>query len=436
MKFLFFGLGAVSSVAVKALYELCAKANKESVSFIFVVRDTKRAKKYFFHPQDSEMDLEFLEVESFEAVFENEKYIKKLQGVDLLINSATPEFNIDIMHLALRLEANYADLSSDIYKDEALSSLKFPQQILDEDFRAKDRFALINLGVSPGVTNFLIGERIEDFRTLPYVTKVKKIELNLLEEIRSNELIFSWSPRVALEEIAAKPLYFKDDSPKIIEPFSKSKTYKFPYFKNLVDLYPVFQEEILSLKQSFSEVENIRMYVGGSEMELMKSLYQLNLLTTFSINNILNEVMPKMKEPLAIEGYMRDKVIKFAEFSAVSDIYIEIFYPKEKKPIKCVESIGVSFNRYLELLNTPYSGATYISYPTGIGAAILLYYTLLSSRKREIKGVVLPERLPVLLDTGLKDIVKRELSTYGLNIFSSMSKKVGDESSKLSKKGW
>ncbi|HRM99612.1 MAG TPA: hypothetical protein PKY07_02155, partial [Aliarcobacter cryaerophilus] len=64
---------------------------------------------------------------------------------------------------------------------------------------------------------------------------------------------------------------------KTIEPFSKSKVYKFPYFRNIVDIYPVFQEELISLKQSFPQIENLKLFVGGSEIELMKNLYQLNL---------------------------------------------------------------------------------------------------------------------------------------------------------------
>jgi hypothetical protein len=41
-----------------------------------------------------------------------------------------------------------------------------------------------------------------------------------------------------------------------------------------------------------------------------------------------------------------------------------------------IATVGLSFLRYRELLGTPYAGATYISYPTAVGAAILGWHTL------------------------------------------------------------
>jgi len=139
------------------------------------------------------------------------------------------------------------------------------------------------------------------------------------------------------------------------------------------------------------------MYVGGSEIELMKNLYQLNLLSNkycygyqnskISINNIIKDVIPKMKSPEIIEEYVKDKVIKYAEFSAIADISLEISYPDNPKKVKSTKSIGVSFHKYTDLIKTPYSGSTYVSYPTGIGAGILIFYTLLNKKnKTKSKG--------------------------------------------------
>ncbi|MEJ5167899.1 MAG: saccharopine dehydrogenase C-terminal domain-containing protein, partial [Arcobacteraceae bacterium] len=348
----------------------------------------------------------------------------------IFINSSIPSYNISIMNLALIYDANYADLASDIYNDKVINSLQFEQQALNEEFENKSLFALINLGISPGITNFLIGERIFAFSNLPYKTKVKKIEINLLEEIHSKQLIFSWSPNVAIEEISYNPLYFKKNKLKSVEPFSKSRTYKFPYFKNFVEVYPVFQEELISLKQSFEDVDDIRMYVGGSEIELMKNLYQLNLLSNkycygyqnskISINSIIKDVIPKMKSPEIIEEYVKDKVIKYAEFSAIADISLEISYPDSPKKVKSTESIGVSFHKYTDLIKTPYSGSTYVSYPTGIGAGILIFYTLLNKKQNKIKGVLVSEKLPAFLGAVTNDIIKRELTSYKINLINSI----------------
>ncbi|MDN5055664.1 saccharopine dehydrogenase C-terminal domain-containing protein [Aliarcobacter butzleri] len=431
MKIVFFGVGAVCSVIARLLYDLSKKSSNDEIKFLFIVRDIKKAKSHFFKNTEVLNNSEFLEIKNFEEIFTNyNNYTKYLEKSTIFINTSIPDYNLSIMKLALAFKTNYADLASDIYNDNVISSLQFEQQSLNEEFEKNSLFALINLGISPGITNFLIGERIYSLSNLPYETKVSKIEINLLEEIQSKQLIFSWSPKVAIEEISYSPLFFKKNKLKKIEPFSKSKTYKFPYFKNFVELYPVFQEEIISLKQSFKDIENIKMFVGGNEIELMKNLYQLNLLSNkycygykdseISINSIIKDVIPKMKSPQIIEDYIKNKTIKYAEFCAIADIYLEISYPQNSKKIKNVESIGISFNKYTNLIKTNYSGSTYISYPTGIGAGILIFYTLLNQIFNDIKGVLVTEKLPSILGPVTNDIIKRELSSYKINLINSI----------------
>ncbi|MFX4219439.1 saccharopine dehydrogenase C-terminal domain-containing protein [Aliarcobacter butzleri] len=431
MKIVFFGVGAVCSVIARLLYDLSKKSSNDEIKFLFIVRDIKKAKSHFFKNIEVLNNSKFLEIKNFEEIFTNyNNYTKYLEKSTIFINTSIPDYNLSIMKLALAFKTNYADLASDIYNDNVISSLQFEQQSLNEEFEKNSLFALINLGISPGITNFLIGERIYSLSNLPYETKVSKIEINLLEEIQSKQLIFSWSPKVAIEEISYSPLFFKKNKLKKIEPFSKSKTYKFPYFKNFVELYPVFQEEIISLKQSFKDIENIKMFVGGNEIELMKNLYQLNLLSNkycygykdseISINSIIKDVIPKMKSPQIIEDYIKNKTIKYAEFCTIADIYLEISYPQNSKKIKNVESIGISFNKYTNLIKTNYSGSTYISYPTGIGAGILIFYTLLNQNFNDIKGVLVTEKLPSILGPVTNDIIKRELSSYKINLINSI----------------
>ncbi len=384
MKIVFFGVGAVCSVMATLLDELSNKSKQKDINFVFVVRNIKKAQGHFFKNSNILNKSDFLEIKHFEEIFEDsKKYEKYLQNSDIFINSSTPSFNLPIMNLALKYNTNYADLASDIYKDEIIS---------------------INLGISPGITNFLIGEKIHSLKNLPYEVKIKKLEINLLEEIQSKKLIFSWSPKVAIDE------------------------YKFPYFRNFVDIYPVFQEELISLKQSFPQIENLKLFVGGSEIELMKNLYQLNLFSNkycyensdskISINTIIKNIVPKMKTPEIVEDYIKKKTIKYAEFSAVADIYLEILYPQNDEKIRTIESVGLSFNKYRELLKTPYSGSTYVSYPTGVAAGILIYYSLLN--KKRLSGVILSENLPELFEHTVNDIIKRELGNYKINLINQI----------------
>ncbi len=140
--------------------------------------------------------------------------------------------------------------------------------------------ALINMGISPGITNFLIGDQIcrissEHRKEL----EIESIDLYLLEDIDADAIIFSWAPAVALDELSQSPLQLRDGRMIVHEPFTAARDYQFPHEPRMWRQYPLYKEELLSLHRSYPQVEHIGIYTGGSEVELVKALQQPNLLS-------------------------------------------------------------------------------------------------------------------------------------------------------------
>jgi len=417
----------VGSVMACCLYEL-AKRNNVNIDFLLIVRDIKEAKQYLFRAPEVVKSAEFIEIKDFKELFNDPKqYSKQLKDTDVVINTAIPEFNEPILKLATEISAHYCDLASDMYNEQTLKTLQFPQQRFHKKFQQQNLFGLINLGISPGVTNFLIGEKLAKLQSLPQ-TVIRDIHLFLLEQINSQQIVFSWSPKVALEELEEKPRYIQNNKLVTVEPFSDSVAYEFPHSDTRVEEYPIYQEEVLSLHQTFPQASSIRVSGGGSDVELVKNLFQLNLLSKrniecmeagMSVEKIVRMVLPGMKSPQKIEQLLKEGVIKSAQFAAMAEITLEI---KEdgQKPALMTESIGLSFHRYADLLGTPYSGATYISYPTGVGAAILLFYTheLWQKDKNQLRGILRAEELPPRMDTARVDLIKREMCAYKIDFIS------------------
>ncbi|MEJ5167900.1 MAG: hypothetical protein WHU93_01920, partial [Arcobacteraceae bacterium] len=75
MKVVFFGVGAVSSVIARVLYELSQKSSK-NIEFLFIVRDTQKAKTHFFKNTELLENGDFLEVTSFDDIFLNHQNYK------------------------------------------------------------------------------------------------------------------------------------------------------------------------------------------------------------------------------------------------------------------------------------------------------------------------------------------------------------------------
>jgi saccharopine dehydrogenase-like NADP-dependent oxidoreductase len=424
----FFGLGAVGSSMLICLAEL-AERDGIPVRFKVFSIDPAGARDALYHAERLMKRIEIIGVPSFEPLLALEgSGAEKLAGASLLVNAAIPQFNCPIIELGIRLGAHTLDLASDMYNPETASSLTFNQYAHDAALQEQGVAALVNMGISPGITNFLIGDRI--CRISSQHRKdldIESIDLYLLEDIDADAVIFSWAPAVALDELSQSPLQLRDGRMIVHEPFTASRDYQFPHEPRAWRQYPLYQEELLSLHRSYPQVENIAIYTGGSEVELVKALHQLNLLSKetlganpeLTIEAVVRAAMPGMKKPRRIEDYLRSGVIRRTHFCAAAEIRVSESVRNERQTI--IETVGLSFLRYRELLGTPYAGATYISYPTAVGAAILGWHTLCHVRAEpgSIRGVVTGEDLARLLPQSRIDAVRRDLVAWDIDLFES-----------------
>jgi hypothetical protein len=316
-----------------------------------------------------------------------------------------------------------------MYDKETERTRTFAQYKFDRSLKERGVAAMINQGISPGITNFLIGEHIHYLReTGRKDLEIKSIDLYLLEDIDADAVIFSWSPMVALDELSQHPWQLSRGRMQKLPPFTGARTYSFPHEPKPTRQYPLYQEELLSLHRAYPEVPTIGIYTGGSEVELVKALYQLNLLSKESVTeqpgltveDVVRHVMPGMKKPRRIEEYLRNGVIHRTHFCAAAEIRTSESVRNERQTL--IETVGLSYLRYKALLDSPYAGATYISYPTAVGAAILAWHTLehIRSEPGSIQGVVTGEDLAGLMSRTRVDAVRRDLAAWDIDLFESV----------------
>jgi saccharopine dehydrogenase-like NADP-dependent oxidoreductase len=431
----FFGLGAVGSSMLICLAEL-AERDGIPVRFRVYVIDPAAARDALYHAERLMKRIEIIGVQSFDPILSSGgPGADAIDGAALLINAAIPQFNCPIIELGIRLGAHTIDLASDMYNPQTATTLTFNQYAHEAALKERGLAALINMGISPGITNFLIGDRIcrigsEHRKDL----EIESIDLYLLEDIDADAVIFSWAPAVALDELSQSPLQLRDGRMIMHEPFTAARDYRFPHEPRPWRQYPLYQEELLSLHRSYPRVENIGVYTGGSEVELVKALHQLNLLSKetlganpeLTIEAVVRAAMPGMKKPRRIEDYLRSGVIRRTHFCAAAEIRVSESVRNERQTI--IETVGLSFLRYRELLGTPYAGATYISYPTAVGAAILGWHTLCHLRAEPggMRGVVTGEDLARLLPRPRIDAVRRDLVAWDIDLFESTRDAMGE----------
>lgn len=425
----FFGLGAVGATMLTCLAEL-AERDGIPVRFLVFVRNPDAARDALFHAERYLDRVEFVGLSEFDPVFANDPaYGPMLADAWFLVNAALPALNRPMLALAAQLGVHAVDLASDMYGEDARRTLQFEQYEFEEALRARGAAALINLGISPGVTNFLVGRRIHELRAAGRKElSIERIDLYLLEDIDSDEIVFSWSPVVALEELAQQPRILEDGRLVVLEPFTRTRSYTFPHETRPFRQYPLYQEELLSFRRSFPDIDAIAIWSGGSEVELVKALFQLNLLSKrtlphrpeLTVESMVRAILPGMKKPRRIEDYLRSGIIHRAHFAAAAEIRVSEVVRNDRQTL--VETVGISYNRYHGLLDTPYAGATYISYPTGVGAAILAWHALEHERSApgSLVGVLTGEDLAAVLPRDRVDAVRRDLVAWDIDLFDSV----------------
>lgn len=425
----FFGLGAVGSSLLICLAELAERDGIPLKFRVFTI-DPTTARDALYHAEAYQRQIEILPVPSFEPLFAlEEPYGKKLKRAALLINAALPRFNCPIIELGLKVGAHTLDLASEMYDEATASSMTFAQYRYDGALKAAGLASFINMGISPGVTNFLIGDHIHYLRsTGRRDLEIESLDLYLLEDIDADAVIFSWAPSVALEELTQNPRQLSEGRMISLRPFTHARTYSFPHEPRPWRQYPLYQEELLSLHRSFPEIENIALYSGGSEIELIKALHQLNLLSkdkiggdpNLTVERVVRAVLPGMKQPRRIEDYLRNGVIRRAHFCAAAEFRVSEMVRNEWQT--SIETVGLSFLRYHGLLGTPYAGATYVSYPTAVGAAILAWHALghMWDTGKALCGVITGEDFAGLLSRPRLDAIRRDLVAWDINLFESV----------------
>ena len=116
--------------------------------------------------------------------------VKAAKGCQLIVNASASVFNEIVLRAALRLRAHYVDLSSHLMRHP----FRAEQFRYVKKFEGKNRVALINAGVAPGLTNLLVKRAAE------LLDEVEAVHIRLYESSESDDPISQWSPEVSFDE--------------------------------------------------------------------------------------------------------------------------------------------------------------------------------------------------------------------------------------------
>jgi len=317
--------------------------------------------------------------------------------VNLIVNTTTwnARFNLNIMEAALKSGAHYQDLAS--YP---------PQQLqLSERWKEAELTALIDTGVSPGVTNVLVAQGADTF------DRVEEIRVRLWAAVESGKPVSLWSPETAWGDMAEEPIVYEDGEYKKVPPFSGEEVYTFPDPIGSQTVYWHSHEEPETLPRFIGKgVRYVDFKMGGPDFPLAKAIVEFGLLNDKPIKVRDVKVVPRdvflaLVPPTPSMEEM-EKMIKTGMISMKGCVAADVRGLKEGEKTRCI--LFTAFPSVKELMKRM-PGANPVAYVTSVPAST--FTTMLAKGEIETRGVIPPEALePKVRKAFLTELAKKGIA--------------------------
>src|SRR3989475_9049592 len=179
--------------------------------------------------------------------------LRAARGCHLIVNASASVYNEIGMRPARRLRAHYLDLSSHLTRHP----FKAEQLRYAKRFEKKNRTAVINAGVAPGLTNLLVR------RAADALDRVESVRIRLYESVESDDPISQWSPEVSFDEAVSHPRVYRDGKFLLKKRFAEVEKFRFPDPVGKVRVVLAAQDEVGTLPH-FIPMRELDVKIAGT----------------------------------------------------------------------------------------------------------------------------------------------------------------------------
>jgi saccharopine dehydrogenase-like NADP-dependent oxidoreductase len=229
--------------------------------------------------------------------------VKAAKGCQLIVNSSASVFNEIVLRAALRLRAHYLDLSSHLTRNP----FKAEQFRYAKRFEEKNRAALINAGVAPGLTNLLVKRAAE------LLDAVEAVHIRLYESSESDDPISQWSPEVSFDEAVSHPRVYRNRKFQLGKRFSEVEKFRFADPIGTASVVLAAQDEVATLPH-FIPMRELDVKIGGNEIDRLRRWHRLGKLS--KSRGLLRRQFPQTASPRMIAKLIRQGILQNARFAA------------------------------------------------------------------------------------------------------------------------
>ena len=299
--------------------------------------------------------------------------VKAAKGSQLIVNASASVFNEIVLRAALRLRAHYVDLSSHLTRHP----FKAEQFRYAKKFEEKNRAALINTGVAPGLTNLLVRRAAE------LLDEVEAAHIRLYESSESDDPISQWSPVVSFDEAVSHPRIYRNGKFQLGKRFSEIETFRFADPVGSARVVLAAQDEVATLPH-FIPMRELDVKIGGNEIDRLRRWHKQGKLSRS--RGMTKQRFPQTSSPRMIAKLIRQGILQNARFAAA--VLVKGVKRGKKEDQHLLIRSDCTFPTLYQIRRQG-RFTTPVAYATAHVAALFIKFF-----PRELTGVFAPEMLP------------------------------------------
>lgn len=382
MKLLIMGCGEQGSTIAECLVD---EANVDEVRLADI--DLKRANELAETLRSSKVFSRRVDAGNIKEVS------KAAEGIDIVVNATLPRFDLPIMKAAIKVGANYVDMASGppYVTNEQLAQ--------DEQWRKAGLTALINTGISPGVTNVLIARAADQLDNVDEILIRSAVKILPGTRVYEGKELFleTWSPETMWMDFAEPPVIFENGEWKTAPLFGGEEVYTFPEPLGPCTVVYHAHEEVYTVPHFIKGVKKMNMKAGWQPTLFMaKAAIELGLLSDKPIEVKGVKVAPrdvflKLTKPIPTTDELIRKIEADILLETVGIAVVEVKGEKagEKTTYKYFSAtppttLRETYKKY---------GRTFLERPGIVGTSCAIFTHMLGTGQIRTKGVVPPEGL-------------------------------------------
>ena len=299
--------------------------------------------------------------------------VKAAKGCQLGVNASASVFNEIVLRAALRLRSHYLDLSSHLTRHP----FRAEQFRYTKKFEQKNRAALINAGVAPGLTNLLVKRAAE------LLDEVQAVHIRLYESSESDDPISQWSPEVSFDEAVSHPQVYRDGKFRLGKRFSEIEKFRFVDPIGPARVVLAAQDEVATLPH-FIPMKELDVKIGGNEIDRLRRWHKQGKLS--KSRGMARQRFPQTSSPRMIAKLIRQGILQNARFAAA--VLVRGVKRGKREDQRLLIRSDCTFPTLYQIRQQG-RFTTPVAYATAHVAALFIKFF-----PRDLAGVFAPEMLP------------------------------------------